>query len=110
MLRDLPAAILRRGDKYSLKIQVKLGNEIITPENCSDIRIKIGNTVLSYSRQELTFEEGYWLFPLSQAMTLNHSGDRMLAQAQFKMGDNIYSTKLYYFAVENSLFKDTWIE
>lgn len=104
----LPATVLCKGDKYSLKIRVKLGNEVITPESCSDIRIKIGNMVLSYSKQELSFEDEYWLFPLSQEFTLGVDGDFLEAQAQFKIEDRIYSTPVYKIKFDRTIFEETW--
>ena len=55
-----------QADIYDISISIKVNNELITPENCSDVIIAIGEMVRKYSKGELRFDEGEWIFPLSE--------------------------------------------
>ena len=109
MREQIPVALVRRGEQYSLKIRLKIENEVITPLNCDSVRIKVGNSV-STSNIGLTFEDEYWLFPLSQEFTRSLEGELVPAQAQVKISGDIFETPVYLIRVGDSIFEDIWDE
>lgn len=38
---------IQQGDQYAIPIKIKSGEDIITPDNCTDVRVKIDKTLLS---------------------------------------------------------------
>lgn len=60
--------IIQQGDQYAIPIKIKSGNDVITPENCSDVRVKINDKMMSYSSGELLYNaiEQNWQFTLTE--------------------------------------------
>lgn len=61
---------MMQGDSYNLGIHI-LNNagSPVTPDDILDVEITIGSITKSYLKAQLLFEEGVWMFPLTQAET-----------------------------------------
>lgn len=82
-----------QADIYDIPITITLGDEIASPDNVDDVRIAIGEMVRSYRKGELRFEEGEWIFPLSEE-TRKMSGI-FQGQAEIVMSDNKLHTAVF---------------
>lgn len=100
-------ATVIQGEQYAIEIVVTADNTPITPTNCDDIKIKLGDTIRKYSAGELMFEDNAWLFPLTQEQTLRMSGVLPL-QVQYKVGDNIFSTTINGIDIGKTIIKEMW--
>lgn len=58
--------VIYQADIYDIPITIKLEDGMASPDNVDDIIIAIGEMVRSYKKGTLKFDEGQWLFPLSE--------------------------------------------
>ena len=80
-------------DQYKIPIQVIMGESVITPDDVSDLVIKLGNNQLSYSNNEITYNasDGAWEFPLTAEMSKNMAGNTLLQVAVIQDDEQILS-------------------
>lgn len=76
---------MMQGDSYNVGIAL-LNNagQPITPTDVEDVEITIGWESKRYSRGQLTFSEGLWLYPISQRESFEKWPGRENAQARIK--------------------------
>lgn len=55
-----------QSDIYDIPITITLEDEVVSPDNVDDVIIAIGEMVRSYKKGTLKFDEGQWIFPLSE--------------------------------------------
>lgn len=97
-----------QGEQYAVEIIIKNNETEITPENCDDVKIKIGNITKKYSKNEINYENERWLFPLTQEESLMLKKGRVNIQAQYMVAENVYSTDLYKVQVDLTTIRETW--
>ena len=100
--------VITRGEQYAVEIVIKNDEDVITPNNCDDVKIKLGNLEKKYSDNEIFYEDGRWLFPLTQEQTLAMNLKRVNLQAQYKSGSNIFSTDIYAVQIKDTVINGTW--
>lgn len=76
---------MMQGDSYNLGIRL-LNNaqQPITPEDVEDVEITIGWESKRYKLRQLTYYEGMWLYPISQAESLAQWPGQVEAQVRIK--------------------------
>ncbi|MBO7673668.1 MAG: hypothetical protein J6S63_01505 [Atopobiaceae bacterium] len=107
---------MQQGDQYALPITVELSDgEAITPENCADMRVKMGSLEKSYADGDIVAEyangryTGRWLVPLTQAETLAFPTPLVEVQAQVQFTDgSIVGTPVGHMKVDGSILLDEW--
>lgn len=58
---------MMQGDSYQLSVLLKNNaGQPITPLDVEDVEITIGRRIKRYSDGNILFEDGLWLFPVSQ--------------------------------------------
>jgi hypothetical protein len=82
-----------QADIYDIPITITLGDDIASPDNVDDVRIAIGEMVRSYRKGDLRFEEGEWIFPLSEE-TRKMTGV-FQGQVEIIKGDNVLHTAVF---------------
>lgn len=101
--------IIQQGDQYAIEVVVKNGEDIVTPETCDDMRIKLGEYTRSYGAGELVCEDGVWRFPMTQEMSLSFRKGMTTLQAQFKDGAEVRGTSVYPVEVDLSVLREVWL-
>jgi hypothetical protein len=61
--------IIYQADKFTIPFTIRFREQIVTPDTVGDVRIAIGDMVRSYKEGTLAYEEGKWLFALSEETT-----------------------------------------
>lgn len=105
---------IQQGDQYAIPIDIKIGNTRITPENCTDVRVKVGKYMVSYDggHGDLFYNETdqKWCFPLTEEMSFNSSYSiGVQIGVCFNNGDYIYSD-VQQIDVGSSMIKEYWGE
>lgn len=85
---------MMQGDSYSLGFTV-LNNAgvAVTPEDVLDVEIAIGHLAKTYRRGEVTFSDGKWFFPLSQAETFGYWPKATKAQIRVRWKNGVVEGK-----------------
>jgi len=99
-----------QGDEYILPVKIKQGTSTLTPTDVSDVRIQVGDTLKTYSKNELTFNTttNEWLYQLTQEQTLAFNDARVLVQVGVKTtNDIVYSTSQAIY-VDDNIIKKEW--
>ena len=101
--------IIHQGDQYAIPVKIKLGNEIITPGNCNDVRIKINDKLLEYSTGGLLYSatEQVWQFPLTESISFNY-GNTVMIQIAVKLGTDYLYSPVKKVEVGSSIIKELW--
>lgn len=89
-------SVIQKGDQYPLPFSIKQGNQVVTPENSDDVRIKVGGYLKSYSNGELVYnpDSECWEFPLTEVMSRSLHGI-VMTQIGVKIGQNfVYSADI----------------
>lgn len=61
---------MMQGDSYNLGFTVLNNAKVpVTPEDIQDMEITIGRLSKTYRNAQITFQDGKWLFPLTQEET-----------------------------------------
>lgn len=76
---------MMQGDSYSIGIAL-LNNagQPVTPTDVIDVEITIGWESKRYSKGQLTFSNGLWLYPISQSESFEQWPGKTDAQARIK--------------------------
>lgn len=103
---------IHQGDQYLIPIQIMFRDEIITPDNCVDVRVKIEDDLVSYDDGEgdLTFDEEnqMWCFNLTNAKSVNYNSIvSMQIGVKFNSTDYIYSD-VEQIDCRRSIIKESW--
>lgn len=61
---------MMQGDAYGLAIEIKnAADAVVTTEDIADVEIVIGQLRKTYKEGGISFENGMWIFPLTQEET-----------------------------------------
>ena len=61
---------IMQGDQYGIVFNITDSEgAVIQPEMVGDIEIVLGQVIKKYSADELYYEDGHWLFPITQNET-----------------------------------------
>lgn len=83
-----------QGDQYSIPFTIRRRDEIISPEDITDVVIAIGDLARSYKDGDLSYSEGKWFFPIYKQETLKMPED-VSYQIQLHFGKDIIHSKEY---------------
>ena len=102
-----------QGDQYQMPITIKVGDTVITPDNCEGVKIDVGGTIRE-SPGTLAYDavDSVWLYQLTQAQTLGFSG-LVGITVQVNMGGNpaeIIGSKPQFELVDESTIREAWSE
>lgn len=100
--------VIQQGDQYAIGIIVRCGDAEITPQTCEDMKIKLGSRTKTYLSGGLSFQDGVWLFPLTQEQSLSVVNGMTTIQAQYRMGSEIQTTPVYPVQVDLSIIREVW--
>lgn len=102
--------IIYSGDQYAIPFTVKIGNELITPENCTDLRIQIGSDLRSWGSSTIDFntENNTWDFYLTEDLTRSLLKGPLPYQIGVKMGDEIRYSSTRTLRIDDSIIKAVW--
>lgn len=65
---------MMQGDSYGLAIEIKnAADAVVTTEDITDVEIVIGQLRKTYKEGGISFENGMWIFPLTQEETFKFS-------------------------------------
>ena len=99
---------MMQGDGCNLGIVLR--NNAGTPVEPADVRegeITLGRLRKTYSRGQLSFQGGVWLFPLSQQESLGMSPGPVPAQVRVVWANGVAEgTELHGITVEESISKE----
>ena len=99
---------MMQGDSYFLGIRIlnNAGNPV-APEDVSDVEITLGHLAKTYRRAELIFQNGVWLFPLSQEESFSFFPSSVKAQVRLVWGSGVVEGKpLYGVRIQESICKE----
>lgn len=97
-----------QGDAYNLGIRIlnNAGNPV-TPGDVRDIEITIGNLRKTYLNAQVTYNEGLWLFPLSQTESFSFTPGAVKAQVRVAWANGVVEGKpLYGIRMDESMSKE----
>lgn len=85
---------MMQGDSYNLGFTVLNNAKVpVTPSDILDMEITIGHLRKTYRNAQLTFENGKWLFPLSQEETFGYWPKSTKAQIRIMWANGIIEGK-----------------
>ena len=85
---------MMQGDSYNLGFTVLNNAKVpVTPSDILDMEITIGHLRKTYRNAQLTFENGKWLFPLSQEDTFGYWPKSTKAQIRIMWANGIIEGK-----------------
>ena len=99
---------MMQGDAYMLGISI-LNNAgmPVTPADITDVEITIGDLKKKYSDAGISFNNGVWMFPLSQKETFGCMPAAPKAQVRVKWANGIVEGKqLYGIRIHESISKE----
>ena len=99
---------MMQGDSYKLGINIlnNAGNPV-TPDDIRDVEITIGSLRKTYLNAQLTYENGVWLFPLSQQETFRYWPSSVKAQVRVVWANGVVEGKpLYGVRISESISKE----
>lgn len=104
------AYIIHKGEQFAIPFEVKIGDEIATPENINGLRIKVFGRLHEWPNGNLTFDsdDNVWLYPLGENQTRGMLESRRSAQVAVKIGENILKTDVFEIEVKNSIIMEPW--
>ena len=100
--------MIYQNDQYYFQIRVKQAGDYISPAECEEMIIKVGNVVKKKSLNELLFyrDNMSWLFPLeySQSSDVLKFTGNIQVQAWFRTADgNFYDTNVANLKINQSI-------
>lgn len=99
---------MMQGDSYKLGINIlnNAGNPV-TPDDIRDVEITIGSLRKTYLNAQLTYENGVWLFPLSQQETFHYWPSSLKSQVRVVWANGVVEGKpLYGVRISESISKE----
>ena len=99
---------MMQGDAYLLGINILNNAGIpVTPADVADVEITIGHLKKKYSAAELSFNNGVWMFPLTQKETFGCMPASPKAQVRIKWANGVIEGKpLYGIRIDESISKE----
>lgn len=104
---------IQQGDQYAIPIRIKAGDTVVTPDNCTDVRVKIGCKLINYDggHGELRYDpaETVWSFPLTEELS-SHYAHLEPVQIGVKFNDDYIYSPVQNITIGNSIIKEPWDE
>lgn len=100
--------VITRGDEYLIPVVITQGDTVITDQNADGVKIGFDTAICSYPGGGLTFENGTWLYPLTQELSLAMESGEVDFQTQVKMGSNVITSKKQKVKVDDSIIQEVW--
>ena len=100
--------VIVRGDQYAIPVMIKQGDVLITDQNADGVKVCFDTAVASWPGGGLTFDEGLWLYPLTQELSLSMQEGKVEFAVQVKMGSTIVTSKPKMVRVDDSNIKGVW--
>lgn len=102
---------IQQGDQYAIPVSIKSGNEVITPENCSDVRVKIDDVMISYEggTGQLSYNDRdkTWCFPLTEDISFGYDNSIQI-QVGVKFDDDFVYSPVQRIDIGRSIIKEMW--
>jgi len=103
--------VIHEGEQYQIPIKLTTSDgTVITPANCSDVRMQLGATLKTYSAGELFFDstDNVWCYPILQNETLKFDANVPFeVSIKFSNGEVIKSfTRMI--RVASTIMKEAW--
>lgn len=90
-MSNCPSNLIHQGDDFPLEIELTaLDGTLITPSVATNVSVQIGEVVQEYPNGNLTYQNGFWIFPLKSAQT-----SLMKEQVPFQVGAMISGAWLH---------------
>ena len=99
---------IHQGDQLSLRFNVKLNGETVTPQTVKAIRIAAGHVTHEYPSGELLFDGTYWLMPLKANETNRMLGETAAQVEVIVKGTDHVHSFVQKFMVNKSELRGTW--
>ena len=98
---------MMQGDSYQLSVLLKNNaGQPITPLDVKDVEITIGRRIKRYSDGNILFEDGLWLFPVSQEESFDFYPMKAKGQVRVKWnGGVVEGQELMGIRVQESVSK-----
>ena len=99
---------MMQGDAYKLgfRINNNAGNPI-TPADITDLEITIGSLSKTYRKNQLLYESGLWMFPLTQDETFSYVPAAAKSQVRVLWVNGVLEGKpVYGVRVDESISKE----
>lgn len=99
---------MMQGDSYSLHIEIlDVDGSAITDSDVSDIEISVGFLKKRYTTGKITFNDGKWVFPLTQQETFAMAPARVKIQCRVKRVNGVVEgCDLGYRNIRESISKE----
>ena len=79
---------MMQGDSYGLRIKIlKADKTAVTTDDVADVEITVGSVRKTYANNEVTFDNGEWVFPLTQEETFKFPATNVKAQVRVMWSD-----------------------
>ena len=103
---------IHKGEQYEIPFAIKVGDDDVTPENVSGVRIQIGDLMCEYQKGQLQFDSvgGTWMYPLTEEQSYQMYAGVMPAQVALKYGDDIVMSDIITVSVRDSIIQKRWTE
>lgn len=105
--------IITKGDQYYIPVIITLNSAAVTPENASDVRVKIGNYLQSYSDESLSYdtENRVWLFEMSEDMSRSFSrSEKFQVGVKFSNGSEFIYSRASEIPIGENIIGEMWGE
>lgn len=99
---------ITQGDEYPIPVLLTINGTTITDEMAEGVRIAIGTSVCTYPNGTLTYENGLWYYPLTQAVSYGLKAGKAKFQVQVKMNGKIIGTKTKEVDIDGNIIKGEW--
>ena len=99
---------MMQGDAYLLGINI-LNNAgmPVTPADVADVEITIGHLKKKYSDAAISYNNGMWLFPLTQGETFDYLPSAPKCQVRIKWANGVIEGKpLHGVRIDESISKE----
>ena len=99
---------MMQGDAYLLGIRILNNAGVpVTPADVDDVEITIGHIKKRFSDAALSYNNGVWLFPLTQKETFGYIPAKPKAQVRVKWANGVIEGKpLYGVRIDESISKE----
>ena len=101
---------IHKGEQYAIPFYVKVGDAVVTPENCDGIRIQIDGKLYEYPDSGLQYDDSddTWLYPLTESQSSVLMAGERNAQVAVKYGNDIIMSDIVKITVKDSIIKRRW--
>lgn len=99
---------MMQGDSYYLGISIRNNaGSPVTPDDVRDVEITIGHLRKTYMNAQLIFNDGLWMFPLSQGESFRYWPSAVKAQVRVFWANGVVEGKpLYGVRISESISKE----